>query len=373
MLPAGRTYHTKTLIMVAKKLCTNSRKGARHAVVELWKIHKGDLDRVVTFSRKSRRFCTKWIDNYRTHGNVDDIPRSGRRKCLDQTQQQALTAAVLQKQSVGVAVKALQAQGIIQHSCHVSTAYRVVRKELDLRTADPRPILSAATKAKRIRFSKAKHRVGNLVAVDSTYFTLHAAHARRRLWVKKGTKPTRPSPVKSQQLHVYAGISKHGKTSLIFATGTTGLGKRYYKVSKQGRKQPLSGVGAAEFIDILQQHLLPQACSLMNVADQPPPTFLLDGAPCHTAQATKDFCAANGIQLINAWPPNSPDLNPIENLWAWMKNKVYAHPYKSLAELQAAVLDAWQAVPKRTLQNLMRSFNTRKGICIQRHGGYTGY
>ena len=52
--------------------------------------------------------------------------------------------------------------------------------------------------------------------------------------------------------------------------------------------------------------------------------FLQDSAPCHKSKkVTKWFQDHPEIELIK-WPGNSPDLNPIENCWNWMKNELKA-------------------------------------------------
>jgi hypothetical protein len=169
---------------------------------------------------------------------------------------------------------------------------------------------------------------------------------------------------------VYAGISKHGKTKLVYATGTTGLRKRY---CKPGGKGPYDGVCAREFQDIMEQQLYPQAKAIMQRAGQPEPVFLLDGATPHTADSTINFLQAKGIKFLADWPPNSPDLNPIENLWAWLKQKVYADHPTTLAAQIASLEAAWDRVPAKMLRKLMRSFNKRLRKCLRRHGEHTGY
>ena len=61
-----------------------------------------------------------------------------------------------------------------------------------------------------------------------------------------------------------------------------------------------------------------------------------DNAPCHTAKVVKAEAARLGIELVNL-PGYSPDLNPIERLWGWMRDEVTrGHCHKSVAELVAA-------------------------------------
>ena len=50
--------------------------------------------------------------------------------------------------------------------------------------------------------------------------------------------------------------------------------------------------------------------------------FQHDNALSHTAQITKCLLADNSIEVLPNWPPYSSDLNVIENLWAFPKNRV---------------------------------------------------
>jgi transposase len=60
------------------------------------------------------------------------------------------------------------------------------------------------------------------------------------------------------------------------------------------------------YYDVLKDHLLP----FMEINGTI--KFLQDGAPCHKAKK---------VMVIN-WPGNSPDLNPIENAWNYIKDKL---------------------------------------------------
>jgi transposase len=50
--------------------------------------------------------------------------------------------------------------------------------------------------------------------------------------------------------------------------------------------------------------------------------FMQDGAPGHAAKETLQDLLERGIRKMN-WPPFSPDLNPIETVWDWMKEWIW--------------------------------------------------
>jgi len=64
--------------------------------------------------------------------------------------------------------------------------------------------------------------------------------------------------------------------------------------------------------------------------------FMHDGTPCHRSEVVKNFLEQERIQRLE-WPRNSPDLNPIENLWNFTKKKVSEKHSSRLDALQTAV------------------------------------
>lgn len=55
--------------------------------------------------------------------------------------------------------------------------------------------------------------------------------------------------------------------------------------------------------------------------------FMHDNAPVHTAHVVRDWLTEQEFDVM-IWPPYSPDLNPIENLWALLKAKIHElHTY----------------------------------------------
>ena len=50
-------------------------------------------------------------------------------------------------------------------------------------------------------------------------------------------------------------------------------------------------------------------------------TFQHDHAPSHNSKLIKNFTQENNVNILD-WPVNSPDLNPIENLWSLVKRRL---------------------------------------------------
>jgi hypothetical protein len=109
--------------------------------------------------------------------------------------------------------------------------------------------------------------------------------------------------------------------------------------------------------------------------EHPELQFQQDNAKGHASAFTKSVLKAARIKTIK-WPPNSPDLNPIETIWDDMKNyiqKHYPQVHRSYKRLREAVQEAWDSITHERIKELVHSMRARCFAVIRARGWYTEY
>ena len=122
--------------------------------------------------------------------------------------------------------------------------------------------------------------------------------------------------------------------------------------------------------DILGTHLIESAELHFDVGHAEQWWFLQDNAPQHKSFLIRTWLFNNGIQCID-FPPYSPDLNPIENLWANLARRVEEFQCDSMEELQDIVAEEWKNTDKELISKLARSMPERCQAVIDAHGSYS--
>lgn len=130
-------------------------------------------------------------------------------------------------------------------------------------------------------------------------------------------------------------------------------------------EKEFGGIDARKYVS----HILPLVLAFVSSQEEEV-LFQQDNAPSHKARLTQQALREMGIKVLR-WPPNSPDLNPIENVWHWMKNWIEHNcdvQSLSLWDLRVKIQEAWEAVPEEFLLDLAHSIPRRLRMVIEANG-----
>ena len=150
------------------------------------------------------------------------------------------------------------------------------------------------------------------------------------------------------------------------------------------------GIGGDEYFEILSEGLLSFVDDLLGsnmedivVTRQPNDVvFMHDEAPCHKSPAIAELLVEEGI-IVMKWPAQSPDLNPIENLWQILKvkfHKRFTNLHYSLSKSKDAtekygeiLKEMWNEINPIVMSNLIRSMPDRVQTIIEAKGDSIHY
>ena len=173
----------------------------------------------------------------------------------------------------------------------------------------------------------------------------HGRLCFRRKGEPRKLKPRAKHPIK---VHIWGGISFRGATPIVIFTGT---------------------MTATRYCAILEAGLLPFLKEVFSDTHR----FQQDNDPKHTSRFAKEFLAENAV---NWWktPAESPDLNPIENVWASLKYYL-RHTYKprNMETLVDGIKMFWRSLTPALCQRYIRHLHKVIPRAIQVNGAASGY
>ena len=126
-------------------------------------------------------------------------------------------------------------------------------------------------------------------------------------------------------------------------------------------------IDAVVYQDVLKRGLLPLAAKIGGAW-----AFQHDNARPHSAKSIAAWFATHPtLPMLMAWPANSCDASPIENLWAQLQQYVDKCNATTMVELKRAIKDGWRDLTsnKATMEALLGGWRKRVHELVEREGG----
>ena len=328
----------------------------------------------------------RWWDRFKGTGGVDAKSPTGRKPTLDAHGDRRSLDLILSDDCGSAETVALQLvkEGITDHKVHKTTALRHAKAKAQtegrpIRCVRGRPRKALTTKTKQARLDFANvHKNFNwhhVMFTDRKKFSFKYPGVRiaRHKWVRQGEQASATTVNHAQVLNLYLGITAFGVTRAHIVAGTSKV-KTEYKNKKTG---PAKNITAAEYHDVVKSTLLQDGKTLFGKHNISQWYYQQDNDPTHKSAShiINDFNSFNSarVSLLEKWPPNSPDLNPIENLWAWVQAEVDKKGYTTFDEFKEGVLWQFKHLPEGYLLKLVDSMNGRLKNVRERAGDKTKY
>lgn len=267
-----------------------------------------------------------WFNRYEQHGNFNLLPRPGRPKVLSAEDEADIIERIHENPfltAIGFAREFGVDRGVIsslflRHGIRCRTAATVLR-------------LTEEHRLNRIAFCQTileewdDNKLNSIIFSDEKTFNTDVS------WRANVYRPdnTRYMPeymkVKDRSGHItnnyWGAIGIDGPvTPLVTINGT---------------------LDSHKYMRILRTHVIPVMQGFQDNID--PKIFMQDNSKVHTANNVMQFFSRQNFAIMD-WPPKSPDLNPIENVWAMMETGwPPIHP-RNQATLHTVVQERWRAV-----------------------------
>lgn len=155
---------------------------------------------------------------------------------------------------------------------------------------------------------------------------------------------------------------KHGGGNLMFWGS--------FSASGPGSLVKVNGIMKKEqYLEIIKDNIRQDAEKLALGPDW---ILQQDNDPKHTAKIVKKWFEDSHINVLE-WPSQSPDLNPIENLWRVLKIEVKKRKPKNLKELEQYAKEEWSKISVDTCRNLVDHYPKRLQQVIKSNGHAIDY
>lgn len=289
----------------------------------------------------------KWLTRYEETGDIEDKSHPGRpKKTSSKIDKQIILAAQQDRTVSAEDIKnKLKRRGV-----DLSTS--TIRRRLNdsgFHSGPPtsKPFLKVQHVEKRLQWavSNRDRDWNRVVFTDET--TIQLFQSPNRVWKRKGEMVVASTVKHPPKVHVWGCFSSKGFGRLVIFTGI---------------------LDSFKLCRIYEKGLLPSA-QMWFGNDW---TLLEDNDPKHTSRYSKQWKMEHSVERMD-WPAQSPDQNPIENVWHLLKYKVAKLQPRTIKELKRAIILVWSKFDRSLAQKYVESMSKRIEALLESQGDITIY
>jgi transposase len=311
------------------------------------------------------------IKKYNDKGLTTTMPRSGRPAKTSERDNRHLIKVV--KESRKSTLKEITEDFNIATNTSVSTRtiQRILHKEgYSGHAAKKKPFISEKNRKKRYGWSRMRKNWitewESIIWSDESRFELFNNDSNNWIWRKTNERYNveclNPTVKKSKGIMVWGCFCNNKLGPLVLVEGT---------------------LNSDRYIELLENYLLPFLINLNEKEETLIPWYFFqeedyifqdDNASCHVSNKTKSWKENKLIKTL-PWPAQSPDLNPIENLWDILERRV--RKYKPMPSTKNDFFELlkreWYQIDEGELTRLVKSMPNRINNVIKSKGNPTKY
>ena len=226
---------------------------------------------------------------------------------------------------------------------------------------EKKPCLSKKNIKERLDFAR-RHRDWTtadwkrVIWSDETKINRFCSDGRSWCWVRDGEART--------ERHVKQTI-KHGGGSLMIWGCMTATGPGFMcKINGRMDQHVYLAILQGELISTIEWYEI----------DPNRAIFQHDNDPKHKARSVQNWLSDQPFQVLE-WPAQSPDLNPIEHLWAILKRRLsqYDAPPRGMVQLWERIEEEWEKIDSDICKRLIESMPARVEAVLKAKGAWTDY
>lgn len=302
------------------------------------------------YMHKSEDFVRKWVIRYKEQNNVDDLPERGKTRGTSKKEDKVIFKLFQRKSLLTLrqGQKLLAKKGV--NISIMTLKRRLNEANISWHSTMLKPFLKPVhIENRRLWAMQNLNRDwSNVIFTDEASFCTWVP--TKHAWSLPGKSPLQRTVKHPVKVHVWGCFSFHGFGTLYLFT---------------------HNLNAEKMLKIYRRALLKSAKKWFESDNE---SWILqeDNDPKHRSRLCTVWKAENDIETLD-WPAQSPDANPIENVWSIIKRKLQGKRVYTLKQLCYHIRAIWRSLPQQYAENLVESMPKRCQRILDNNGDWTTY